>query len=403
MSSQQTLLMLGGSQSQLIGIKKAKELGYRTVVCDYLPDNPGQHLADAFRLVSTTDKDAVLAVACEENIDGVVAYGSDPAAPTAAYVAEQLGLPGVPYKIAEAFCNKHLFRDFLNTNGFNVPKSVRVESDAADVQTLLDGFIFPVIVKPTDSSGSKGVTVIREKHALIEALDAARAKGRNGICIVEEYIERDHAHVIEAELFVVGGEVKSWGLINSIRDSKTNPLLPAAYTYPLALSEERIALVKAEISRLIKATGVQYGAFNLEMIVDSSNRLFFLDAGPRNGGNMLPQFINMVGGKDTIEATMLAAMGAYDEVEVGLDNAKSYCGLAVLHSDKAGTFAGIEYSSVAKECLVEEHLNVVAGEAVSSFEVCSDLVGLSFFKFNDKKTMEDVMEHPYEHMKVVSC
>ena len=91
------ILLLGGSAAQLVAIETAKRLGYYTVVCDYLPDNPGQHIADSFHLVSTTDKDAVLAVAREEQIDGVVAYSSDPAAPTAAYVAAKMGLVGLDY------------------------------------------------------------------------------------------------------------------------------------------------------------------------------------------------------------------------------------------------------------------------------------------------------------------
>ena len=91
-----TILLLGGSAQQIVAIETAKRLGYFTVLCDYLSDNPGQYVADKFYLVSTTDKDAVLEVAKNENVDGVLAYASDPAAPTAAYVAEKLGLPGSP-------------------------------------------------------------------------------------------------------------------------------------------------------------------------------------------------------------------------------------------------------------------------------------------------------------------
>ena len=116
------LLMLGGSESQIVAIDRARELGYYTVLCDYLPDNPGRFHADKFYQVSTTDKDAVMRVAREEVVDGVVAYGSDPAAPTAAYVAERLGLPGIPYETAKSFCEKHLFRDFLCRKGFSVPE-----------------------------------------------------------------------------------------------------------------------------------------------------------------------------------------------------------------------------------------------------------------------------------------
>ena len=87
------ILLLGGSAQQVIAIETAKQLGYYTVLCDYLPDNPGQYVTDKFYLVSTTDKTAVLEVAQKERIDGVLAYASDPAAPTAAYIAKEMRLP----------------------------------------------------------------------------------------------------------------------------------------------------------------------------------------------------------------------------------------------------------------------------------------------------------------------
>ncbi len=82
------ILLLGGSTQQIPAIEYANKMGYYTLLCDYLPDNPGKKYADKFYCVSTTDKDAVLKVAEKEKIDGIVAYASDPAAPTAAYVAE---------------------------------------------------------------------------------------------------------------------------------------------------------------------------------------------------------------------------------------------------------------------------------------------------------------------------
>lgn len=94
------LILLGGSAQQVIAIKKAKQLGFYTILCDYLPDNPGRYVADKYYSVSSTDKDSVLSIAKKENIDGIVAYSSDPAAPTAAYVSERLCLPGIPYTVA---------------------------------------------------------------------------------------------------------------------------------------------------------------------------------------------------------------------------------------------------------------------------------------------------------------
>ena len=100
------ILLLGGSAQQVIAIETAKRLGYYTVLCDFLTDNPGQYHADKFYLVSTTDKAAVHEVALKEQIDGVLAYASDPAAPTAAYIAGKMGLPGNPSEAVETLCNK---------------------------------------------------------------------------------------------------------------------------------------------------------------------------------------------------------------------------------------------------------------------------------------------------------
>lgn len=398
---QKKILLLGGSLAQIIAIEKAKELGYYTVLCDFLADNPGQYIADSFYLVSTTDKDAVLKVAQDEQIDGIVAYSSDPAAPTAAYVSNKMGLPGMDYDVVRSFCEKHLFRKFLIENKFNVPRSIEIKLPYKLEDIDYSILQFPVIIKPTDSSGSKGVTVLQDPNGLIEALDYAKEYSRNGMLIIEEFIVRDHPYVIEAEIFTLNGSVVTWGLINSIRDKKSNPLLPAAYSYPLDIADDRKAIIRSEVSRLVAATGNTSGAFNIEMIIDKYNRLFFLDAGPRNGGNMLPEFISMIAQKDIITATLKVAMGDADNVNVSFDGEEGgFWGLGVLHTSKPGKFKGINYSALAKNSLLRENIQKEIGDSVRPFERCNDLVGLNFFHFQSKKEMDDVMCNMDRTMKV---
>lgn len=400
--SHKTVLLLGGSAAQVVAIEKAKELEYRSVLCDYLPDNPGQHVADVFYQVSTTDKKAVLEIARAENIDGIVAYGSDPAAPTAAYVAEQLGLTGVGSAIANAFCEKSLFREFLRENGFNVPQSLRVTSvDDFAIENLM-GLRYPLIIKPTDSSGSKGVSVVNSCAQVSAALSEAARFSRNGVLIIEEFVQKDHPQVIEAEVFAVHGQVVMWGLMNSIRDESSNPLLPAGYSYPLELPIEREEIVRSEVARLVAACGDVSGAFNIEMVIDSSNRLFFLDAGPRNGGNMLPIFMSMISGKDIVEATLRAAMGDINNIDAELDgHSGGYYGLSVLHSACEGRFSGVRYSELARSCLVREEIQVKDGELVCPFERCNDLLGLSFFRFDTREEMDEVMWNAGSNIDVI--
>ena len=181
------LLLLGGSAQQVIAIKTAKRLGCETILCDYLPDNPGRCEADRFYLVSTTDEQAVLKVARREQVDGVLAYASDPAAPTAAYVAEKLGLPGNPYKSVVTLCSKDKFRKFLVENGFAAPSAW----GCPDMETVLkkrEQFHYPVIVKPVDSSGSKGATVLRSADGLERAAEFAFSFSRCHRIVIEEFV-----------------------------------------------------------------------------------------------------------------------------------------------------------------------------------------------------------------------
>jgi biotin carboxylase len=401
MEEQKTLMLLGGSYSQIIAIKKANDLGYRTVLCDYLLDNPGQEYADVYYPVSTTDKEAVLRIAKEEKIHGIVAYSSDPAAPTAAYVANELDLPGMDYEIVRHFCEKHLFRDFLKNNHFNVPKSIQI--DANNIKNIdTAGMRYPLIVKPTDSSGSKGVSVIHSSYELQKAIEDAALYSRNNVLIIEEYIIRDHPNVIEAELIVQNGLVVSWGLINSIRDNGSNPLLPAAYSYPLDLPKARIEIVKKEVQRLVDASRCINAAFNIEMIIDKYNNLYFLDAGPRNGGNMLPEYINMISGNDTIEATIRFAMGDCDSIDCRLDvdNGTQY-GLIVLHSGHDGIFQRVEYSSELQDSVIREEIDVKPGDSIRTFTKCTDLIGLTFAKFNSHESMNSIMYALGDHVHII--
>lgn len=151
------ILLLGGSRYLLPVIKSAHELGLYVITCDYLPNNIAHKYSDEYVNVSIIDKEAVLEVAEKLKIDGIMSFATDPGVVTAAYVAEQMGLPSVgSYTAVSILQNKGKFRKFLTENGFNVPlaKSYKDIGLALKDKNL---FKWPIIIKPTDSAGSKGV------------------------------------------------------------------------------------------------------------------------------------------------------------------------------------------------------------------------------------------------------
>jgi len=380
------ILLLGGSAQQIVAIRTARKHGYYTVLCDYLTDNPGQYEADKFYLVSTTDKDAVLKVATDEKVDGILAYASDPAAPTAAYVAEQLGLPTNPYESVETLCNKDRFRNFLKKNGFNTPNSAGYSDKNVDTSL----FSLPVIIKPVDSSGSKGATVLHSWDCLDKAMDFAFSFSRSHRLIVEEFIEKKHEYLIGGDIFVADGKVILWGLLNCHRDSAVNPLVPVGKSYPLMLDKTDEDEVKSTLQRIVDKLGLRFGSVNVELVVDKSNKVSPIDIGPRAGGNMIPDLLGMIFGADVVEMAVLAAMGEKVCPEIKEDI--PYFATHNLHSDQNGIYESIEFSDELERYIVKKCLYKKSGDTVEYFDNAAKALGIIFLKFEDQKTMKYILD-----------
>lgn len=380
------ILLLGGSAQQIVAIKTAKKHGFYTVLCDFLPDNPGQYEADKFYLVSTTDKEAVLKVASDEKVDGVLAYASDPAAPTAAYVAEKMGLPTNPYLAVETLCNKDKFRVFLKENGFNTPVAMGYSDKNVDTSI----FSLPVIVKPVDSSGSKGATVLRDWNDLDKALDFAFSFSRSHRVIVEEFIEKKHKYLIGGDIFVNDGKVVLWGLLNCHRDNTVNPLVPVGKSYPLLLDKDDENSVHATLQNMVDKLGLKFGSVNVELVVDKNNRVWPIDVGPRAGGNMIPDLLGMIFGADVVEMAVLAAMGEHLNCEIG--EGIPFYATHNLHTNKNGIYKGIEFSEELEKRIVKKFLYKKDGDKVEFFDNAAKALGIIFMKFDSQEEMTEMLE-----------
>lgn len=392
------ILLLGGSAQQVIAIETAKRLGYYTVLCDYLTDNPGQYHADRFYLVSTTDKDAVLKVAMEEKIAGILAYASDPAAPTAAFVAEKLSLPTSPYESVETLCNKDKFRKFLQDNGFNAPKSCGYSEETA-VKEDVNQFTLPIIIKPVDSSGSKGATVLHDLDGLDAAIDFAFSFSRSHRIIVEEFIEKKHPYLIGGDIFVENGKVILWGLLNCHRDSHANPLVPVGKSYPLELDEIDIEHVKDTLQTMVSKLRMKSCGMNVELVVDKDGQVWPIDIGPRNGGNMIPDLLGMIFDVDVVEMAVKSAMG--ESINDSIPEGTPFYATHNLHSVKNGKFEGILYSEEIKPFIVKECVYKKPGDDIKFFDNALKAVGIVFLKFNTQEEMKETLMNIDKHISVI--
>lgn len=395
------LLLLGGSAQQVVAIEKARELGYYTVLCDFLDDNPGQFVADQFYLVSTTDKEAILEVAEKEKIDGILAYASDPAAPTAAYVAEKMGLPGNPYESVEILCNKDRFRQFLSEHGFCTPMARGYSSVSSAYEDLKKGiFRFPIIVKPVDSSGSKGVGRINALDEAQKKLEYAMSFSRGGRIVVEEFVEK-LGYQIAGDGLSVDGELVFRCFANDHFNSKcVNPFVPIAASFPYNMSEEIQDKIHAEIQRLLTLLNMRTCTYNFDMRIDKDYNIYLMEVAPRDGGNYIPQIIQYETGVDLVECSVKAAMGESLDDMLFAEPSGYYAYYAV-HSLKDGILDQVVFcDGVEKNHIVENHLIRHTGDPIYAFTGANATLGCLLMKFDSMEQMLDMMDHSEKWIEV---
>lgn len=383
--------MLGGSAQQVVAINAARDLGYYTVLCDYLPDNPGQYVADKYYNASTTDIEAVYEIAMTEKVSGILAYASDPAALPAAIVAERLGLPTNPAKSVEILGVKHKFRRFLSDNGFACPKfhTFHPTDDVEEIKDAVNGFSFPIVVKPTDSSGSKGVTTLNGTDGLPEAIAWADSYSRNKILIAEEFIYRGFPDVVGGDIFVDDGKIVLFGDMTCLRGDHGKGLVPIGERFPAGLNVIETKRIHADLQRLVTMLGIRFGELNIEVLLDKDDNVHFLEVGPRAGGNMIPIQLSDAFGVDLVRANVQAAMGEKPDFIGKAVEPLSGCYMHyVLHSYKAGLFGGIEIDVSVRKNVYREVIYKRPGDKVEVFDGAGKALGIIFLHFNTVDEME---------------
>lgn len=394
------LMLLGGIRYLLPVIKAAHEQGYYVITADYLPDNIAHKYSDEYVNVSIIDQEAVLKVAQEKQIDGIMSFGVDPGVVSAAYVQEKMGLPSFgPYESVCILQNKDRFRAFLAEHGFNVPKAKgysRVEDALADCCS----FDFPVIVKPTDSAGSKGVTRVDDKSQWKAAVEHAFDKSFSGHIIIEDFIEKKGCSS-DTDSFSVDGKLRFVSFNAQRFDlNATNPYTPAAYSWPSTFTKEEEKYLTDEIQRLITLLGMKTNVYNIETRIGTNGKPYIMELTPRGGGNRLCEMLHYATGVDMITAMTRYIVGdSVPEIEQKPYN--GHWAEVILHADNAGSFERLEISKDLPAEVVEEDLWVSKGDHVNSFEGANDAIGTLVLRFDEDKAMVDAISNISSWLKVI--
>lgn len=398
---QKKLMLLGGIRYLLPVIKAAHEQGYYVITADYLPDNIAHKYSDEYVNVSIIDKESVLKVAQEKQIDGIMSFGVDPGVVAASYVQNKMGLPSFgPFESVEILQNKDKFRAFLAKNGFNVPQAKGFDSVEAAMEEIY-WYPWPVIVKPTDAAGSKGVTRVDRAEDLKSALEHALEHSISGHVIVEEFIDKQGCSS-DTDSFSEDGKLKFVSFCAQRFDAEaTNPYTPAAYSWPSTFTKEQEDYLTSEIQRLITLLNLKTCVYNIEVRVAPNGKPYIMELTPRGGGNRLCEMLRYATGVDMITAITRAIVG--DPILEPIEQ-KPYNGHwaeIILHADKDGVFEHLEISKELPAEIVEEDLWVVKGDKVEGFEGANNAIGTLVLNFNSAEELEYAITHQREWLKVI--
>ncbi len=391
------IMLLGGNYTQLTCTLAAKAEGYYVISVDYLPDNPAHKYADEYHNVSTIDKEKVLELARELKIDGIVSYASDVSAPTAAYVSEALGLPTNPYESVMIMTHKDLFRKFLKENGFPMPDGAAF-SDYEEALAFFRTVKKPVMVKPIDSSGSKGVNKVCTEEEFTAAWEEALSYSISKNVIVERFIQRI-GYQIDGDAFVVDGELRFWGICDQHHDRSRTDYAPDGHSYPPTQDPKTQERAKELISRLLKLLGMHMGAYNIEYIVGDDGEVYIMEIGPRNGGNMITDAICASTGVNLARYTVRQAVG--DDVS-DLTQAEPECCASsyIIHALQDGILKGITIDPEIEKRITDKRIYNVPGDHVKAFRNAGDSVGAIVVTFETPEQMCEIIDNMNDYITV---
>lgn len=304
------LAIIGASYLQEPLVRKAREMGLYSICFAWKDGATCADICDKFYDISITEKDEILRICKEEHIAGVCTIASDVAAPTVAYIANAMGLPGNDYDAAIRANNKFLMRNALVKAGVPCPRYRMITSpDSINVAELQ----LPVIVKPTDRSGSAGVTMVTQIEQIYPAIEKAISLSFKHEAMVEEFIE---GREISVEFISYQG--KHYPLQITDKETTGAPhFVELAHHQPSSLSDEMFNMIYDITRNALNALGITDGASHSEYKITKGGRVVVMEIGARMGGDFIgSDLVRLSTGYDFVKGVIEIALGTFKEPKI---------------------------------------------------------------------------------------
>ncbi|MDD2959560.1 MAG: ATP-grasp domain-containing protein [Lachnospiraceae bacterium] len=385
------LMIMGAGIYQVPLIKKAREMGIYTIAVSIPGNYPGFAVADEICHINTVDYEAVLKVAQEKKVDGIVTAGTDVAVITIGKVCDEMGLTGLSFEAARVASDKMLMKEKYEEHGVRTARFRKVSFED-NLEEKIAGLEYPLIFKAVDSSGSRGITRVNSASEAAGAIATLKAVTRKKYYIVEEFIIGEE---FGAQAFVYGGKVQfvlPHGDYVFVGDTG----VPVGHFAPYELSDEMLADVYDQTEKAIKAMGLDNCAINADFIM-KDNTTYVLELGGRSGATCLAELVSIYYGYDYYEKIIEAALGEAPEFpqDQAVPNASK-----LLMSGKDGIIRSIANNNLPNDDIYEVMFDYRVGEPVKKFHVGPNRIGHVITKGKTLKEATDTLEMALKNIEI---
>lgn len=330
-----SLIILGGGEDQLPAYTEGRRLGYRVIGVDQRPDALAAQYSDEFICVTTREPEAIAGRLGDMDVAAVISPASDVAQSSVSELNERYrGVKQPSTKAVKASQDKSYFHSVVAELGYPVYKFAQC-SDTDALVTAAADIGYPMIVKPSDSSGSKGLSHVDGPDRLLDAIESARKHSFTGEVIIEEFVSGEHYSV---ERFSQNGRAA----LTIVTERGLTPMphmISMSHLVPAALDPDIEARLNTMVDAILDHVEHRDGPVNLDFIVGEDGRIHFVEMGARLGGNGMPMLVEQALGVNTVEAAIRLAVG--EEFTVDSDGAGRCVMLRILAGDRDGLLTSV--------------------------------------------------------------
>ena len=388
------LMIMGAGIYQVPLIKKAKSMGLETLVVSIPGNYPGILLADEFIPLNTRDKEGVLARAKEEKISGICTSGTDVAVQTIGYVNDHLGLSGIGYDASVKVTDKLWMKEAFLRGGVSTAKFEKVTSREEALATARR-IGYPVIVKVTDSSGSRGIKKASDEETLIAAYeDAVKITGKEYV-LIEAFID---AEEIGVDAFVGERGLEVFLPHEKFTYSANNVTVPMGHKFPYKKSPALMAELEKQILLAAKAVGLKNCPLNADVFV-KGDKVWIIEIGGRTGATCIPELISLYKECDWYEKIIRASLG---ETVTFSETAEHPCMAKLLFSPVNGKIVNIDLKKIEnlRKKGIQVQVDYKVGDRIEAMKNATDRIGHVIAAVDREEELNEYVQQLWDAIEV---